>query len=211
MREEMKRYDIEVQLREAALERFLKRYPGTRVVHASLLTDGRALNKVLAAEAKEVGVPVSAQDRQAAAEKAITLLASLSAGKPKGYDISPASGAILDALRTGRLSPEGQLAAIQAATQLSGARAQQELAAVVRAQGRAVKVRTAAASGLLRNIGRQGRLLTAAEISALQGVSREAKLDDQLKGLVDKLTGVLQSDDRGTGERLRDYQYVPRK
>lgn len=206
----VRNYDREVEEREASLSRFLTRYPQARVVHATLMTDAKALDRALGGSSSEASAQQPAA-RLETAERAIQLLSDLAAGRPKGYDVKPAAGAILDTLRLGRLSPDGQLAAIRAASYLGGARAQQELAAVVRAEGRGAKLRAEAASALLQNVQRQGRLLTAAEVKALAAVSGEKGVDAKLKDLVDKLSGALAGDAAGTGERLRDYQYRPRK
>ena len=48
-------------------------------------------------------------------------------GDLPGYDVRPAGDAILNAVRAGRLSPEGQVAACEAAATLSGSRVQTEL------------------------------------------------------------------------------------
>jgi hypothetical protein len=124
---------------------------------------------------------------------------------PPRFDAQPLTPVILDALRAGRLTPEGQQRATDLAARLPGARAQQELAMVTLAATRPVPVRVAAAKGLLRHRQTFGALLPASIVQALREEGANPSLDPLLKEPLLLLTGVLGSEPRSTGDRLRDY------
>ncbi len=211
MAKEVERYDLEAQLREAALERYIAscRYEGVKVVHKSLLVDRQGLDQEVLGSVRAAATAYSEEEKQQAADLAMELLANLAEGKPAGFDVQPASEAIQAALRSGRLSPAGQKAGIRAVTRLDGPEAQATLAVFARDAARSIELREAALRGLIANIQRQGRLLPPAEIKALDELSREAGLDARLRDQLHNLAGVLRATPRGTGERLRNYRPTP--
>lgn len=166
MDQEGERYDREARIREAALERFVSRYNNVQVVHTSLLSNSRSLEQALQTQVKEAGVALSDAEKTQAAERAIDLLAGLAEGNPPGYEVRPAVDRILDSLAAGRLSPEGQLAAVRAARLFYGPATQNTLAKVVLDNGRPAPIRAAAASGLIFNLQRQGILISPADLRA---------------------------------------------
>lgn len=206
---EIERYDLESQIREAALERFVQGYDQIRVVHASLLTDARALEaNLLASIGAAAEVPTAAEKRDVA-DLAMEWLANLAEGKPEGYDVRPAADAILAALRGKELGPAGQLAGIRAATKLDGSAAQAALAAVALDGARAANLRLAAAKGLIGSIQKHGARLPATDITALHTLAGQAGVDPKLKDQLDHLFGALRPSERATGERLRDFKPKP--
>jgi hypothetical protein len=202
------RYDVESQAREGELARFTARYPNVRVVHATLFTNPKALESAMRAAIREAGVALTPEQRSRYAEVAIQILSKLAQGQPRGYDVQPAAGVILDALRTGRLSPQGQIAAIDAAARLPGSRPQAELAHTILDKARPGEVRTAAVEGLVQSVQRFGVQLTEGQIAPLRELSREDKLPKGLKPQLAVLIGALRPDARTTGERLK--RYTPR-
>jgi hypothetical protein len=202
-------YDREARVREDQLARFAERYPNVTVVNAGLFTDVEGLEPRVRFAVGEAGAALSPPEQRDHAERAIRAMARLAVGTPAGYDIRPAAGAILAALRSDKFSQEGQLAAVVAASRLSGARPQSELAGVVREAARPGPVRVAAAAGLIRSIQRHGLAMKAAEAAPLRELARDPKLDADLKAQLAALVGVLRADDRRTGERLRDYRPGP--
>ncbi len=206
---EIKRYDLESQLREAALERFVRPYQGIRVLHASALTDAKSIETSLKAMRKDALPAFTAAESTEAAEQAMIALAALAEGKPAGYDVTTVSTTILDALQAGRLSPEGQLAGIRIAVELTGERPQRVLATVGIDGKRAANVRLAALRGLAVNLQKQGRKLTAGDVAALVDLSRQPGLDAKLKDQVAHLMGSLRPSEKATGERLRDHAVTP--
>jgi hypothetical protein len=203
------RYDLESRVRENSLTRFTSRFANIRVVHASLLTDTKGLASTLRTDVRDAGVALTPAEQKQAAESAIRILESLSAGRPAGYDVKPVAANILEALRVGRLSPEGQLAAISICSRLRGARTQAELAAVLLDAPRPAAVRTAATRALVENIQRFSILLTEEQFAPLRNLSREAGLDARLKEQLDVLLGSIRPGDRTTGVQLREYKPVP--
>jgi hypothetical protein len=202
-------YDREARFREEALRRYVERSPNVTVVRATLLEEPDLLRQTLLTRLDEAGGALSPAEQKDYAERAVRHLADLALGTPPGYDVRPASGAILDALRAGKLSPEGQLDAIAAASRLPGTRAQTELAHVVLDRGRKTEVRLAAARALVRHIRSGTPALAGAEVRSLRELAAQPKLDPALKGAVSLVLGALESGDRATGERLREYRPTP--
>jgi hypothetical protein len=203
------RYDLESRVREDALKRFVARYRNVEVVHTSLLSDGVALANSLKGQVQGAGVALAPAEQADFAERAVRLLAGLARGTPPGYDVRPAGGAVRAALRAGRLSPEGQIAAVAALDPVGGAETQADLAAVVLDAKRPVAVRSVAAAGLVRQVQKFGVLLPAAQQEPLRALARDEKLDTGLKAQLAALVGVLRPDTRTTGERLRQYRPTP--
>lgn len=205
---EIERYDLESQARESELERFVQGYDKIQVVHASAMVDPRSLETTVLTNVRDAGNPTPNELRDAS-ERAIEILANLAEGRPEGYDIRPAADAVYAALRVGRLSPQGQQAAIRAAARLDGGAAQSALAGVVLDGGRSIDLRLAAARALIVNVQRQGARLPAAELAQLQKLAGQAGTDPRLKDQIDNLFGALRQTDRSTGERLRDFTPTP--
>jgi hypothetical protein len=206
---QVKRYDMEIRVRENSLARFASRYANVRVVHPGVLTDSRLLESTLVSDVLDAGVALPVAEQKQAAEAAIRLLAALAQGRPPGYDIKPAATTILDALHGGKLSPDGQLAAISACARLPGPRTQHELANVILDTARPVAVRTAAAGALVENIQRHKIQLTEAQFAGLRKLVKDEKLDSNLKEKLDTLLGSLRPGDRTTGVQLREYKPKP--
>jgi hypothetical protein len=202
-------YDAESRVRENQLERHTARYRNVRIVHASVLTDPAALKTVMTAAIREANVNLTAAQRARNAEIAIQILSKLAMGQPPGYDVTPATDAILDALRTGRLSDRGQIAAIDAAARLPGRRSQSELLNVVLDGARPADVRTAAAEGMVQSTQRFGVQLTQAQLAPLRELARQEKLPGGLKPQLGVLIGALRPGARTTGERLQKYDPKP--
>ena len=206
---EIQRYDSDSQLREAALERLVRPYQGIRVVHASVLTEAKSIESALKGMKKDALPPPTPAESTEAAERAMNALADLAEGKPAGYDVNAVAEVILDALQAGRLSPEGQIAGIRTAVELTGERPQRVLATVGLDGKRTPNVRLAALRGLTVNIQKQGRKLTGGDIVALDALSRQAGLDAKLKDQLAHLVGSLRPSEKATGELLRDHKVTP--
>lgn len=155
------------------------------------------------------GPPLSAAEKQDYAERAVRHLDALARGEPAGVDVRPAGDAVLDALRGGRLSPEGQLAAVRAAAHLPGSRPQRELANVVLDGRRPLPVRVAATRELVRHSEQNSVLLTREQTGALEAVFARAETDPALKAELALLAGSFRPDARLTGERLLRYRPTP--
>jgi hypothetical protein len=202
-------YVREVLVREEQLTRFVARYRNVWVVPLEVFADPRGLGEALALRLGESAVALTPAEQKQFAEKAIATLARLAEGSPAGYDVRPAAGVILAALRSTTLSKDGQKAAVRAAGRLPGEKAQSELASVVLASGRDIEVRREAASALIRHIQKYRLALTGTQIKPLRTLAGEAKLDATLKARLAVLQGSLSRSARRTGERLRDFKPDP--
>src|SRR5262249_37781974 len=150
--------------------------------HAGTFSSPTTLTKSLDAEVKAAGVAMTEEEKTNNAEEAIRLLAELAKGNPAGYDITPAAKNILDALRAGKLSADGQKAAIAAAGKIPGGKTQAELAAVINDAKRPKEVRREAATALIRHLQKYGVQLTAQQAQPLRNLAKQDKLDEKLKG-----------------------------
>jgi hypothetical protein len=197
--------------REDALRRFTARYPTVFVAPAGIALAPRELQTLLKSRIAEAsgGAPLTEGEQRDYAERAVRLLAGLARGEPPGADIRPDGDAILDALRSGKVGPEGQLAAISAAGKLHGPRTQNELAGVILDTRRPPPVRAAAAQELVRHMRQDTVLLTRAQAGALEGLLAQPETDPALKAELALLIGSLRPDARLTGERLLRYQPAP--
>jgi hypothetical protein len=203
------RYDRQSQVREEQLERFTTRYQNIRVVHTSVFTDAKTLETVMTAAIRQAGVALSPEERTRYAEIAIQILSKLAMGQPRGYDVKPVANIITEALRTGRLSERGQIAAIDAIARLPGPRSQVELAHTILDKARTGEARKAAVEALVLNVQQFGVQLSDAQMAPLRALAREDKLPPGLKGNLDVLIGALRPDARTTGERLKGYKFTP--
>jgi CheY-like chemotaxis protein len=201
------RYDLEALQREDGLRRFVLRYPLIDVVPAGLLTDVKSLQASVQSRIEEAGVPLTEAERKDYAERAIRTLAGLARGEPPGFDVCPAGPAVLRALREGALSPEGQIAALEIVSRLSGAEAQTELANVLLDGKRPPIVRSSAALEFVRHVQRYTPLISRAHVDALTALYAQPNLDPALKANVAYVLGSLRPGTRLTGERLMQFPF----
>jgi CheY-like chemotaxis protein len=198
------------QEREEAVRRYAERYPNVTVVPFGLAVAPKELQDFLRSRlADAAGPPLSEAERKDYAERAARHLGAIARGEYPGYDARPAADAALAALRSGRLSPEVQVALVDVAERLAGPRVQGDLAAVVADARRPAPVRSAAARALVRHIQQQGLLLAPTQAAALEGLYTQAGTDPALKADVALLLGSMRPDPRRTGERLLRYQPAP--
>jgi CheY-like chemotaxis protein len=193
--------------REARLRLVTEHYRNVHLAPPGLALDTEAQKRILPVLITEaMGQPLSDAHLRAYTEKAAIWLARLAVGSPPGYDIRPAGDALLDALRAGRLSKDGQLAAIEAAGRLPGPRAQHELAAVLIDPNRDAGVRDAAAGQLVRQIQQHGLALAPNEVKALNGVYAGSMTDPALRARVAAVLGSMRPGTRATAERLQGFE-----
>ncbi|NBO91025.1 MAG: hypothetical protein EBV06_01720 [Planctomycetia bacterium] len=208
MNEAARRYNMESEIREAALLRFVARYPHITVVPISTFMNASTLAPTILS-AEEKVTTLSAEDRAQMIDTAVELLRDMAVGRIQGYDVQPLTGVILDTLKAGRLKPEGQERVIEIAARLPGSRPQQELAAVTLAGSRSLPVRLAAAKALLSHRQRYGALLPPSTVSALLAESAKPETDPLFKQRLDLVSGAYSAEPRTTGERLRDFNPPP--
>ena len=146
------------------------------------------------------GKPLTDVERKDYAARSIEWLARLARGEVSGYDIRPAQGAILEALRSKELAN----LAIEAAGHLSGRDPQQALASLVLDGGRPAELRSKAAVELCRHIQQFGLALSAAQVKGIED-QFAASTDAKLKGNLALVLGSTHPTPRQTGERLQRY------
>jgi hypothetical protein len=197
--------------REEALRRYTERDPRIMVAPAGIALAPEELKGLVKSRLSDgtAGPPLSAAEMQDYAERAIRHLNDLAHGIPPGADIRPAAETILDALRAGKLSPEGQLAAVSAVGKLSGARPQHELVAAVLDGRRPVPVRIAAVRELIQHVQQHSALLSRKQAEVIEALFAAQTTDPSLKAELALLLGSLKPDARQTAERLLQYQPTP--
>jgi hypothetical protein len=197
-----KRYGDESTHLEENLRRLTGRRPNITVLSASQIWDAKSLGQALQARlADPTSKPLDAAQGKDAAAKAIEWLARLARGEVPGYDVRPATGAILKALQSDDLAN----LAVEAAGHLPGTAPQRGLASVVLDAGRPEALRSAAAIELCRHIQQYGLVLTADQVHGIDNVYGTAK-EPRLKSNVALVLGSLHPDARQTGERLRSFR-----
>ncbi len=193
--------------REDAVRRFVGRYSNVTVLPFALALDPKELEIAFRAKVADPSAsPLSEAEAKEYAEKAIRHLARMARGELPGYDMRPADKAILGAVRAGRLTQDGQIAALDAAGRLPGREAQTDLLGVVVDGRRPGLVRFIAADLLTRHIQRHSLLLGATQLQALQTAYAQAAADPPLKARIAVVLGTLRPDARLTGQRLRDFR-----
>jgi hypothetical protein len=195
-------------LREVAVRRYTERWPNITVLPAPVAIDSRLLKSLIDSRLGDPGNPaLSAAELKAYAEGSIKNLACLSRGEVPGYDVTPAGPTVLAALRPPtRLTPEGQISAIEIASRIRGENAQTVLADVLLDGKRPAAVRVAAANALIRNIQQFSPLLTGEQVRALDALYAQANLEESLKNSAALVIGSLRPSTRLTGQRLLQYQ-----
>jgi hypothetical protein len=147
------------------------------------------------------GQALTEAEKKDDAARAMEWIARLARGEDPGYDIRPATGAVLNALHSKDLAPF----AIEAAGRLPGQDVQRALAAVVLDSGQPEGLRSAAAIELVRSLQAFGMLLPASQVENLEKLYLGVA-EPKLKGKVALVMGALRPDARLTSERLRQYE-----
>jgi CheY-like chemotaxis protein len=192
--------------RTAGLRRLVQRYRNVWLIPQDVVFDPAALKRILEPQLAEVvSRPLTAAERKDYAERSLRWLDRMATGELSGYDIRPAEEVLLGALLTPGLSNEAVIASLDAVSRFPGAKEQTELARVVIDAKRALPVRVAAASGLLRHIQHTRPSLPPVEAGALANLVSARDTDPALKASVALVLGSLRPDPRTTTERLRGY------
>jgi hypothetical protein len=214
---QFRRDQVEAQLKvqimdsEAALERFGKAYRHISPVAASSLKNVKELQALLQARLDvAVNPPLAAPELKDNAEKAVRYLARAARGEWPSLDVGVTADTVLGALRARKLSPEGQLAAIDIAGRLPGRAAQTELLRAVldSPDARPAPVRLVAAAELVRHMQRFSSELAPAEVMAVRDAYAKSN-DAAYKAALATVFGALHPDARVTGDILRGFQPKP--
>ena len=126
--------------RQDALRRYAEQSLNVSVLPLPLAESVPDLQPFLVSRLGETGPPLSETELKEYAEKAVRRLAELAKGQLAGIDVRPAAETVYAALRSGKLSPEGQIDAIQIVGRFAGSKPQTELADVVLDERRPTKV-----------------------------------------------------------------------
>jgi CheY-like chemotaxis protein len=196
--------------REDGIRRFVERYPDVSVMALSAALSPKGLQGALRQRIADPNNPaLTAAELADHGERAARTLGALAQNNPPDFDIRPAATAILEALRAGRFTPEGQIALTAAAGRLPGAQPQIDLAWVLQNGERPAAVRRAAGEELVRNIQRQGVMLTGGQVLPLRDLAADRNLDPRVRRQLAVVLGSLRPGDRLTGERLREFRVEP--
>ncbi len=150
--------------------------------------------------------PLSPEEVQNHAERAIRALGKLARKEIAGYDVRPAATSVYEVLRSNKLSPEGQLAAIDVIGTLTGTRPQAELLAALTSPAHPSAVRVAAGKALVKHIQQFGLILRPNETATIAQLAVDPQLDPGVRSTVTALLGALKPTPRLSGERLQGYQ-----
>jgi hypothetical protein len=183
------------------LQRQFERYRNVRVTETS--ASGSGLKRELAARITAAsGRPLGDVERKDFAARALEWLARLARGELSGYDLRPATPAILQSLQSKELAG----LAVEAAGHLAGREPQLALASAVLSTSLPEPLRSAAAIELSRHIQHYGLALTSTQVQELEKLFDSAT-DARLKTHVALVLGSMHPDAHRTGERLQ--RYVP--
>jgi CheY-like chemotaxis protein len=183
---------------ERGLNRFVQGYRNVSVVQRTL--DQAFWKQTLAARLSEAeGSPLTKEERLANAKLAMQWLRRLGVGEVPGYDVGPAEGAILKALKSTNL--EGD--AIQAAGRLPGRRAQVALAEAV-LNSPTPALQTAAAAELARHIRAHDLALPVEQVRGIESLY-QSSTDAKLRESLALLLGSFRPNAQLTGSRLQRY------
>lgn len=187
------------RLREAYRRR-LRDYPNVWVMNEGLVRDAGLLKAEAAVRFQEAKAPpLTEAERQAHAAEAILWLARLARKEVSGYDIEPAEGAVLRALRSNELA----IPAAEAAARL-GPKAQRELAMVLLDGKRPVDVRAKAAEELMLSLQLRGSSLLPPQVEGLHTLYKTTP-ETKIKITVAQVLGSLRPTSADTGRRLQGY------
>lgn len=189
----------EIELR---LARQVAPYPGVRVIPA-VFTEAGARD-ALARAAQTQAPPLTPAEKKENAKTALVWLRKMATGELAGYQVRDAEAALRGALKSDDLAP----LAIDALVRLPSKDVQLDLANLAVAPERPVPIRTQAATALVEHIQAHGRYVTAPQADAI-AASVPAAEDAELRAKLLAAQGVLQSDARGTGDRLKGYVPKP--
>ena len=202
---------VETTNSDAVLDRYAKVYRRIIPVAVGSLTNARDLHPLLQAQFDVAVIPpLAVAEVKENAEKAVRYLARAARGEWPGLDVGVAADSVYAALRARKLSPEGQVAAIEVIGRLPGRAAQTELVRAIldAPEQRPPLVRLAAASELVRHIQRYSAVLPAAEVVALHDAYAKSN-DPAYRAAVAQVFGAMHPDARATGDILRGFRLRP--
>jgi hypothetical protein len=186
---------------EIRLARVTAPYKNVRVIPAVFTETGFKDELTQATDPK--APLLSPEEKRENAKAALGWLRKMAVGEVPGYEVGPALASLRFALFFDELAP----GAIDALARLPSKDAQLDLANLAVAPERAVPVRSQAAGALVEHIQKYGKFVTGPQADAIV-TATGATEDADLKARLLAAQGVLKSDAKATGDRLKGY--VPR-
>jgi hypothetical protein len=192
--------------RSLTFHRLAQKYPNVWILSRAAALDPGALKRTLSSQlAEEISRPLPEAVRKDYVERALGWLARMARGEMAGYDVRPVEEPVLRTLRSPGFSDETQIDALEILSRLSSAKSQFNLAETTLDGKRSLRVRSAAARALVRNIQQFNSSLPSAEVEALNNLFAARETDPALKASVALVLGSLRPDHRLTAERLKAY------
>ena len=187
---------------EIRLARVTAPYLGIRVIPAVFTEAG--FREELAQATDPQAPLVTPAEKKENAKTAMVWLRKMAVGEVAGYDVRPAEPAIRSALQSDDLAP----LAIDALARIPSKEAQLDLANLAVAPERPVPIRSQAAVALVKHIQQYGRFVTDPQADAIAN-SAAATEDADLRARLLAAQGVLKTDAKATGDRLKAYVPKP--
>jgi CheY-like chemotaxis protein len=183
------------------LARVAAAYRNVRVIPAVFTEEGF---RIELAQATDPKAPLmTPAEKKENAKAAMVWLRKMAVGEVPGYRVADAEPAIRQALRSDDLAP----LAIDALVKLPSREGQQDLANLAVAPERPIPIRTQAAAALVQHIQTFGKFVTGPQSDAIANSATAAE-NPELRARLLAAQGVMKSDAKGTGDRLK--QYVPK-
>lgn len=187
---------------EMKLARVTAPYRGVKVVPAVFTEAG--LRDALAQATDPQAPLVTPAEKKENAKAAMVWLRKMAVGELAGYDVRPAEPAMRSALQSDDLAP----LAIDALARVPSKDAQLDLANLAVAQERPVPIRSQSAVALVKHIQHYGRFVTDPQAEAIANSAAAAE-DADLRARLLAAQGVLKTDSKVTGDRLKAYVPKP--
>jgi hypothetical protein len=187
---------------EIRLARVTAPYKTVRVIPAVFTDAGFKEQLTQATDAQ--GPLTTPTEKAENARTAMVWLRKMAVGEIAGYDVRPAEAAIRSALFSDELAP----LAIDALARLPSKDAQLDLANLSVAPERPLPVRSHAAIALVKHIQKYGRFVTGPQADAIANAAATVE-DADLRARLLAAQGVLKTDLKATGDRLKAYVPKP--
>ena len=187
---------------EIRLARVTAPYKGVRVIPAVFTDTG--FKQELAQAINPQSPLTTPAEKAEYAKAAMVWLRKMAVGEIAGYDVRPAEAAMRSALFSDELAPM----AIDALARIPSKDAQLDLANLSVAPERPLPVRSQAAIALVKHIQKYGRFVTAPQADAIANAAATVE-DADLRARLLAAQGVLKSDLKATGDRLKSYVPKP--
>ena len=187
---------------EIRLTRLTAQYKNVRVVPAVFTESGF---KEQLAQATDAKAPLlSPAEKKENAKAAVVWLRKMAVGEVPGYAV----GSALPSLRFALFSDDLAPVAIDAIVRLPSKEGQLDLANLAVAPERPAAIRSQAAAALVEHIQTYGRFVTGPQADAIVNAVGATE-DVDLKARLLAAQGVLKSDAKATGDRLKGYVPKP--